>query len=151
MSGQTGANSGGNSRLGGDGEGGLASGKTGGAALSGAFDGVDYGGGGGGGGDGSNSYIGGTGGSGAGNGGSTTAGGGNFPGGNGTPNRGGGGGGGTNDGVNPTLTGVGGVGGSGVFIIRYLTGTATCTGGTVTAAGGFTIHTFTSSGTFTVA
>jgi lysophospholipase L1-like esterase len=41
-----------------------------------------------------------------------------------------------------------GGGGSGVFIIRYLTGTATCTGGTVTTAGGYTIHTFNGSGTF---
>jgi len=42
-------------------------------------------------------------------------------------------------------------GADGVFIIRYLTGTANCTGGTVTTSGGYTIHTFTSSGTFTVA
>jgi hypothetical protein len=46
---------------------------------------------------------------------------------------------------------VGGNGGSGVFIARYLTGTANCTGGTVTTSGLYTIHTFTSSGTFTVA
>jgi hypothetical protein len=45
---------------------------------------------------------------------------------------------------------VGGTGGSGVVIIRYLTGTASCTGGTVTTSGSYTIHTFTGSGTFTV-
>ncbi|NBV80048.1 MAG: hypothetical protein EBR62_09370, partial [Verrucomicrobia bacterium] len=62
----------------------------------------------------------------------------------GTANRGGGGGGGG-------AGDKGGNGGSGVVIIRYLTGTATCTGGTVTTSGLYTIHTFTSSGTFTVA
>jgi hypothetical protein len=39
-------------------------------------------------------------------------------------------------------------GGSGVVIIRYL-GSQRGTGGTVTSAGGYTIHTFTSSGTYT--
>jgi hypothetical protein len=39
-------------------------------------------------------------------------------------------------------------GGSGVFIVRYL-GAQRGTGGTVTSAGGYTYHTFTSSGTFT--
>ena len=41
-----------------------------------------------------------------------------------------------------------GTGGSGIVIIRYL-GAQRGTGGTVTSAGGYTIHTFTSSGTFT--
>jgi hypothetical protein len=63
-----------------------------------------------------------------------------------TANFGGGGGGAGGIGNPP-----GGNGGSGVVIIRYLTGAFNCTGGTVTQAGGFTIHTFTSSGTFTVA
>lgn len=60
----------------------------------------------------------------------------------GTANTGGGGGGGDWDGGN------GGNGGSGVVIIRYL-GSQRGTGGTVTSSGGYTIHTFTSSGTFT--
>ena len=42
-----------------------------------------------------------------------------------------------------------GSGGSGVVIIRYL-GAASATGGTITSSGGYTYHTFTSSGTFTV-
>jgi hypothetical protein len=41
-----------------------------------------------------------------------------------------------------------GNGGSGIVIIRYL-GPQKGTGGTVTSSGGYTIHTFTSSGTFT--
>ena len=61
---------------------------------------------------------------------------------NGTANTGGGGGGGGN----PALTG--GSGGSGVVIIRYV-GSQRGTGGTVTSSGGFTYHTFTSSGTYT--
>jgi hypothetical protein len=42
----------------------------------------------------------------------------------------------------------GGSGGSGVVIISYA-GAQRGTGGTVTSSGGYTIHTFTSSGTFT--
>jgi hypothetical protein len=61
----------------------------------------------------------------------------------GTTNRGGGGGGAQYD----SSTG-GGAGGSGIVIIRYL-GSQRGTGGTVTSAGGYTIHTFTGSGTFT--
>jgi hypothetical protein len=61
---------------------------------------------------------------------------------NGAANRGAGGGG------NFAPTGSGGAGGSGIVIIRYL-GAQRGTGGTVTSAGGFTYHTFTSSGTFT--
>jgi hypothetical protein len=41
-----------------------------------------------------------------------------------------------------------GAGGSGVVIIRY-PGAQRGTGGTVTSVGGNTIHTFTTSGTFT--
>jgi hypothetical protein len=42
----------------------------------------------------------------------------------------------------------GGNGGSGVVIIRYL-GSQKGSGGTVTSAGGYTYHTFTSSGSYT--
>jgi hypothetical protein len=41
----------------------------------------------------------------------------------------------------------GGPGGSGIVIVRYL-GTPRATGGSVNQAGGYTIHTFTTSGTF---
>jgi hypothetical protein len=41
-----------------------------------------------------------------------------------------------------------GAGAAGVVIIRYLTGTMTATGGTITTNGGYTIHTFTSNGTW---
>jgi hypothetical protein len=41
-----------------------------------------------------------------------------------------------------------GAGGSGVVILRYA-GTQRGTGGTVTSSGGYTLHTFTSSGTYT--
>ena len=41
----------------------------------------------------------------------------------------------------------GGDGSAGIVIIRYL-GTQRGTGGTVTSTGGYTYHTFTSSGTF---
>jgi hypothetical protein len=54
----------------------------------------------------------------------------------------GGGGGGCNSGS------TGGAGGSGTVIIRY-SGSQRGTGGTVTSAGGFTYHTFTTSGTYT--
>jgi hypothetical protein len=53
----------------------------------------------------------------------------------------GGGGGGSRDQA-------GAVGGSGVVIVRY-PGPQKATGGTITQVGGYTIHTFTSSGTFT--
>jgi hypothetical protein len=59
----------------------------------------------------------------------------------GTANRGGGGGGGTQSYQSSAS------GGSGVVIIRYA-GAQRGTGGTVTSAGGFTYHTFTSTGTF---
>jgi RHS repeat-associated protein/uncharacterized repeat protein (TIGR01451 family) len=44
-----------------------------------------------------------------------------------------------------------GKGGSGIVIVRYLTGSMSATGGTVTTSGSYTIHTFTSGGTFTIA
>jgi hypothetical protein len=62
----------------------------------------------------------------------------------GTPNTGGGGG-----GTNASATRIGGAGGTGVVIVRY-PGPQKATGGnTITQVGGYTIHTFTSSGTFT--
>jgi hypothetical protein len=59
----------------------------------------------------------------------------------GTVNTGGGGGGGYNS--------AGAAGGSGIVVVRYL-GAQRATGGTITTSGGYTIHEFTSSGTFTV-
>ena len=59
----------------------------------------------------------------------------------GTTNRGGGGGGGGEGKAAAS-------GGSGIVIIRYA-GAQRGTGGTVTSSGGYTIHTFTSSGTYT--
>jgi hypothetical protein len=68
--------------------------------------------------------------------------GGGGPGGNpGSVNTGGGGGG--------TAAGAGGNGGSGIVIIRYA-GAPKGTGGTIKELGGYTIHTFFTSGTFTV-
>jgi hypothetical protein len=64
----------------------------------------------------------------------------------GTANTGGGGGGGS---IISLGYGAGG-GGSGIVIIRYLTDTMTATGGTITTSGSYTIHTFTTSGTFEV-
>jgi hypothetical protein len=66
----------------------------------------------------------------------------------GSTNTGSGGGGGGNQGIGGTTSSNGGNGGSGIVIIRYL-GTQRGTGGTVTSSGGYTIHTFTSSGTYT--
>jgi hypothetical protein len=63
----------------------------------------------------------------------------------GTTNTGGGGGGGR---ANPGETGVPGPGGSGIVIVRY-PGLPAATGGTITYLNGYTIHTFTTSGTFT--
>jgi hypothetical protein len=68
-----------------------------------------------------------------------------MPGGNGTAgtqNTGGGGGGASGSPSNGAL------GGSGIVIIRYA-GAQRGSGGTITSAGGYTIHTFTSSGTYT--
>ena len=62
----------------------------------------------------------------------------------GTANTGGGGGGANNPNT-------GGAGGSGVVVISYVTANfGTCTGGTITTDGANTVHTFNSSGTFTV-
>tara|TARA_R110000868_G_scaffold60975_5_gene185582 strand:+ start:346 stop:507 length:162 start_codon:yes stop_codon:yes gene_type:complete len=44
----------------------------------------------------------------------------------------------------------GGAGGSSIVIIRYADTFAQQTGGTISSNGGYTIHTFTASGTFTV-
>lgn len=66
----------------------------------------------------------------------------------GTANRGGGGGGGVVAGAWSPEEGA--AGGSGVVIISYPTGSINATGGTITTSGGNTIHTFNSSGTFTV-
>jgi hypothetical protein len=64
-------------------------------------------------------------------------------GGAGAVNSGGGGGGGAGGNA-----GVGEAGGSGIVIVRY-PGLPAATGGTITYLNGYTIHTFTSSGTFT--
>jgi hypothetical protein len=64
-------------------------------------------------------------------------------GGSGGTNTGGGGGGGGGGG-SPNA----GAGGSGIVIVRY-SGTVRGSGGTITASGGYTVHTFLSSGTFT--
>jgi hypothetical protein len=67
-------------------------------------------------------------------------------GGDGSPNTGGGGGGaGGRSGINGQA---GGAGGSGIVIIRYA-GSTRGTGGSITASGGYTYHTFNSSGAFT--
>lgn len=63
---------------------------------------------------------------------------------NGTPNTGGGGGGG---GYNSGAAYAGAAGGSGIVIIKYY-GPPRGTGGTIVTQGGFTVHTFTSSGTY---
>lgn len=70
--------------------------------------------------------------------------GGNPNGGSGSANTGGGGGGGAGH----STVGTPGTGGSGVVIIRYV-GAQRGTGGTVTSSGGYTYHTFTTSGTYT--
>jgi hypothetical protein len=44
---------------------------------------------------------------------------------------------------------VGGIGGSGIVIVRYEASSLTATGGTITDDGAYKVHTFTSSGTFT--
>ena len=64
----------------------------------------------------------------------------------GSANTGGGGGGGSIN-VPSHTQAIGSNGGSGVIIIRY-SGAQRGTGGTITASGGYTYHTFTSSGTF---
>lgn len=69
------------------------------------------------------------------------------PGTNGTNNLGGGGGGGAGF-DSPTQSWSGGNGGSGIVILRYL-GPQRASGGAISQSGGYTIHTFISSGTFT--
>ena len=64
----------------------------------------------------------------------------------GTTNTGGGGG--ASGGYEPQAFITGASGGSGIVIIRYL-GIQRATGGTISSSGGYTIHTFSSSGTFT--
>jgi hypothetical protein len=139
--GATAGGGGGAGAVGGNGNGGTGQGGAGGNGLSSSLSGaaVTYGGGGGGGGD-ASSGTGGTGGGGTGgyrSGNPTTtvmAGGVNL-----------GGGGGGSGGYSG---GVGGAGGSGLVIISYA-GSQRGTGGTVSTSGGNTIHTFTSSGTYT--
>ena len=116
-------------------------GGGGGSGYSG--DGGNGGIGGGGGGSASNGNIGlaGTGGINVGSNGSS---GNNAPGGNAGANTGGGGGGGSHYNSNNK----GGDGGSGIVIVRY-SGPQKATGGTISTVAGYTIHTFTSSGTFT--
>jgi hypothetical protein len=97
--------------------------------------------GGGGGGGGANLGSGGAGGSGVGGAGSADISSGSLnPAQSGMTNRGGGGGG--------HRTSTGGNGGSGIVILRY-PGAQRGSGGTITSDGGYTIHTFTSSGTYT--
>jgi hypothetical protein len=119
-------------------------GTTGGAGVASTITGSSVTRGGGGGGGAQGGYGGGSGAAGGsgggGNGASTTAGD------NGVANTGGGGGGGGYP--NPGSLQAGGSGGSGVVIIRYL-GAQRGSGGTITSADGYTIHTFTSSGTYT--
>jgi hypothetical protein len=130
--GAVGANGAGNGTVGGAGGAGRASSITGTSVLRA--------GGGGGGGTYTSGGAGGSGGGGSGGASSPSAG---NP---GTPNTGGGGGGATSA---PSTGGpFGGSGGSGVVIIRYL-GSQRGTGGAVTSSGGYTIHTFNSSGTYT--
>jgi hypothetical protein len=64
----------------------------------------------------------------------------------GTDNTGGGGGGSKGNGGGAGR--IGGAGGSGIVIVRY-PGLPAATGGTITYLNGYTIHTFTTSGTFT--
>jgi hypothetical protein len=67
----------------------------------------------------------------------------------GSTNTGGGGGGGGHNGSGAGAVQSGSNGGSGIVIVRY-PGPQRATGGTVTSVGGNTIHTFTTSGTFTL-
>lgn len=120
-----------------------ASGRDGGAGGNGSSSSitgssVTYAGGGGGGTRGNNGGSAGAGGSGGGGAGGATGGGTS-----GTTNTGSGGGGSGGENSGQPV----GAGGSGIVIIRY-TGSQRGTGGTVTSSGGYTIHTFTSSGTF---
>jgi hypothetical protein len=74
----------------------------------------------------------------------------NVPGGNGGTNTGGGGGGGSHYNANN----YGGNGGSGIVVVRYLTADGigkTITGGVISTVGLDTVHTFTASGTLSIA
>jgi hypothetical protein len=114
--------------------------SNGGTGVSSALSGSStFYGGGGGGGSGTGAGSGGTGGAGGGANGGAGSG---SNGGTATANTGGGGGGGS------ASSGLGGAGGSGIVIISYV-GAQRGTGGTVTSSGGNTIHTFTTSGTYT--
>lgn len=99
----------------------------------------------GGGGAGGAATTGGSGGSGVGGAGGSSGGNGSV----GVINTGSGGGGGSSP-PSGNIAGNGGAGGSGVVIISYPTGSISATGGTITTSGGYTIHKFTSSGTFIV-
>lgn len=135
---------------------------SGGAGIVNAYNGTSlYWGGGGGGGAQQPNSIAGNGGTGGGGGGAQSQG-------SGTGSAGTGGGSALNTGGNGTTSGTGGAGGantgggggamglaigtagagaSGIVVVRYL-GAQRGSGGTVTSSGGYTIHTFTSSGTF---
>ena len=104
------------------------------------INGSTYGGGGGGGGYTTTAGTGGSGGGGAG-----VTGTGSTPATSGTANTGGGGGGGSEGGQSNVTAGAGG---SGIVVIAYVGGTRG-SGGTITSSGGYTYHTFTTSGTFT--
>lgn len=136
----SGGGGGGDSAIGSNGNGGTGGNGGNGTASSISGASVTYGGGGGGGGNAAGGNAG-SGGAGAGQGGtgSGTA---------GTANTGGGAGGAAIS--TGTTSQAGSDGGSGVVIISYTTGAITATGGTITTSGGNTIHTFTTSGTFTV-
>jgi hypothetical protein len=67
----------------------------------------------------------------------------------GTANSGGGGGGGSFEDDGTPFSANGKAGGSGIVIVRYR-GAPRATGGTITQADGYTIHTFTTSGNLVV-
>jgi len=119
-------------------------GGTGGAGTNWQSLGTFYAGGGGGGSAGTARASGGTGGGGAGGFQGTSA---EISGIAGSVNTGGGGGGTSGTGYGTTGTKPSGAGGSGIVIIRYA-GSQKGTGGTVTSAGGYTYHTFTTSSTY---
>ena len=137
----TGGGGGGAGAAGGD-SGAGGPGGNGGAGLNWQSLGTFYAGGGGGGTSNSTpTDVGGTGGAGGGGAGGKSG----VAGASASANTGGGGGGG---GGSPDNGQSGGAGGSGIVILRYL-GSQRGTGGTVTSSGGYTYHTFTSSGTYT--
>ena len=140
---QAGGGGGGAGQVGGNASAGTGGRGGNGASYSISGTAVTYAGGGGGGGGTTNGQPGGVGGSGGGGAGGPWG----TQGVSATANTGGGGGG--CGGYNTSVTFVnGGNGGSGIAVIRYA-GAQRGTGGTVTSSGGYTIHTFTSSGTYT--